>query len=218
MLAGYDDEVAYLSDTGFEELQTTSSSTSPRRGTGPSRLPARRADGHRRPTPTRSHDPQLRPPRAIARNARQMLEPRWASIEGLPALRRFAAEVGGWPESSGLAMVGAVLLPGDRAPRDRRRQLPAHVLALPRGGGRDEAAIAGAAAAEWTQLAASLLAASEAETAGARAVAADRRAGRSHPRDRGAPVAGARYVAAGGRVGSSADVAARRRAYGRLVG
>ena len=35
--------------------------------------------------------------RAIERNARQMLEPPLGEYEGLPALRRFAAEVGDWP-------------------------------------------------------------------------------------------------------------------------
>src|SRR5262249_8352443 len=39
-------------------------------------------------------------PRAIARAASQMLEPPLGDFEGLPAVRRFAAEVGAWPETA----------------------------------------------------------------------------------------------------------------------
>ena len=141
VLAGYDDEVAYLSDTGFEELQTTAAREPrpgpPRQAPG---VPARRPHAHGRRGRPSSRDVRAAPARAIERNARQMIEPPLGEYEGLPALRRFAAEVGDWPQRArGLAVVRALLLPGDRAPRNRRRQLPAHVLALPRGGGRREA-------------------------------------------------------------------------------
>ncbi|HET8593138.1 MAG TPA: DUF4872 domain-containing protein, partial [Solirubrobacterales bacterium] len=39
-------------------------------------------------------------PRAIERAAKQMLEPSLGEYEGLPALRRFAAEVGDWPDAT----------------------------------------------------------------------------------------------------------------------
>jgi hypothetical protein len=39
-------------------------------------------------------------PRAIERAAKQMLEPPLGDFEGLPAMRRFAAEVGDWPEAA----------------------------------------------------------------------------------------------------------------------
>ncbi len=119
VLAGYDDEVAYLSDTAFDELQTTRlenlAARPPRQPPG---VPARRPDADRARPGARS--PTRAPPRraAIERNARQMLEPAMGEFEGLPALRRFAAEVGEWPRAARrLAVVGALLLPGDRAPR-----------------------------------------------------------------------------------------------------
>ena len=135
VLAGYDDEVAYLSDTGFEELQTTRLEHlrrgAPRHSPG---VPARRPDGHGA-RPRRAHDPRAAAPAAIDRNAAQMIEPAMGEARG-PAgaapLRRRGGRVAG--RARGLAVVGALLLPGDRAPRHRRRQLPAHVLALPRRG------------------------------------------------------------------------------------
>ena len=39
-------------------------------------------------------------PGAIARCARGMLEPELGDFQGLPALRRFASEVGAWPEEA----------------------------------------------------------------------------------------------------------------------
>jgi hypothetical protein len=97
VLAGYDDERAYLSDTGFEELQTSRLE---------SLAEARHADnpifplaGHAFHLPEGGELPDLRAaiPRAVARNARQMLEPPLGEYEGLPALRRFAADVAAWP-------------------------------------------------------------------------------------------------------------------------
>src|SRR6266511_4056583 len=83
VLAGYDHDVAYLSDTAFEELQTTKLEN----------------------LATARHAPARRRDRRLARGDRR------------------------------LAMVRALQLPGDRAARDGRRQLPADVRALPRGGG-----------------------------------------------------------------------------------
>ncbi len=80
---------------------------------------------------------------AVERNARQMLEPALGDYEGLPALRRFAAEVGRLAgRARRLAVVRALRLPGDRAPGNGRRQLPADVLAVP-GRGRQPARRAG---------------------------------------------------------------------------
>ena len=46
-----------------------------------------------------------------------MLEPELGDFQGLPALRRFAAEVGAWPEEAeDSRWCAAVPLPGDRAP------------------------------------------------------------------------------------------------------
>lgn len=98
ILAGYDEEVAYLSDTGFVELQTTRLENLAKARHG--NLPIFPLAGHMLTVPDGASlaDPRAAAPAAIARNARQMIEPALGEYEGLPALRRFAAEVGDWPE------------------------------------------------------------------------------------------------------------------------
>jgi hypothetical protein len=75
VLAGYDDELAYLSDTGFEELQTTrlESLAEARHGDHPVFPLA----GHMFHLPDAEELLDLRAaiPRAVARGARQMIEP-----------------------------------------------------------------------------------------------------------------------------------------------
>ena len=98
ILAGYDDELAYLSDTSFEELQTTrlSSLAEARHG----QHPVFPLAGHMFTLPPEAElsDPVAAAPQAIDRNARQMIDsPSLGEFEGLAALRRFAAEVGEWP-------------------------------------------------------------------------------------------------------------------------
>lgn len=97
VLAGYDDQVAYLSDTGFEELQTTQLAHLAEARHG--RHPVFPLDGHMFsvPDPEALVDPSFAAPTAIDRNARQMIEPAMGEYEGLPALRRFAAELEDWP-------------------------------------------------------------------------------------------------------------------------
>ena len=100
VLAGYDSEDAYLSDTGFEELQTTSLESLARARHG--RHPIFPLDGHMFTVPEAAavRDLSAAAPEAIARCARGMLEPDLGDFQGLPALRRFAAEVGDWPEAA----------------------------------------------------------------------------------------------------------------------
>jgi butirosin biosynthesis protein H-like/uncharacterized protein DUF4872 len=97
VLAGFDSDVAYLSDTGFEELQTTSLD---------SLAEARHAQ---HPVfPLAGHmftvgdldgfEPAAAIPAAVEMCAKRMIEPQLGEYEGLPGLRRFAAEVGRWPE------------------------------------------------------------------------------------------------------------------------
>jgi butirosin biosynthesis protein H-like/uncharacterized protein DUF4872 len=98
VIAGYDDEVAYLSDTGFEELQTTRLEN----------LAEARHSQH--PAfPLRGHmfyvgegielaDPRKAIPRAIEQAAGEMLEPEFGEYGGIAALERLATEVGHWPE------------------------------------------------------------------------------------------------------------------------
>jgi hypothetical protein len=45
-------------------------------------------------------DPRFAAPAAIERAVKQMLEPKMAPFAGLPALERFAAEVGHWPDQT----------------------------------------------------------------------------------------------------------------------
>ncbi len=165
VLAGYDEEVAYLSDTGFEELQTTrlENLAEARHGEHPIFPLA----GHMVALTPGAElvDPRHAAPAAIARNVRQMLEPQLGEYEGLPALRRFAAEVGEWP--------GAI--------EDWRWSARFCYQVIERRGtgggafrlmysrflaelGRGEAALAELAAARWSELAALLLAASEVGT------------------------------------------------------
>ena len=99
ILAGYDDEVAYLSDTAFEELQTTrlENLATARHES----LPMFPLDGHMFSVPEGADFADIREAasRAIERGAKAMLEPELGEFQGLPALRRFAAEVGNWPEA-----------------------------------------------------------------------------------------------------------------------
>ena len=100
VLAGYDAEVAYLSDTSFEELQTTRLESLARARHG--KHPLFPLEGHMFTMPEGAElgDVREASAEAIARNAKQMLDPPLGEYEGLPALRRFAAEVGDWPQGA----------------------------------------------------------------------------------------------------------------------
>ena len=164
VLAGFDDELAYLSDTGFEELQTTrlESLARARHGTRPI-FPL---DGHMFTLPGDGPlpDPRAAAPAAIERNARQMVDPPLGDFEGLPALRRFAAEVGSWPREiedwRWAARFGYQVIERRGTGGGNFRLMYAHFLAELE---RPEAELAAEAARHWTALAAALQAASEAE-------------------------------------------------------
>src|SRR4051794_9420515 len=99
VLAGYDSEVAHLSDTGFADLQTTRLESLARaRHSG---HPAYPLEGHMFTVGEEIYRAQLEAavPRAIARAASEMLEPPFGPFAGLPALERLAAEAGSWPEA-----------------------------------------------------------------------------------------------------------------------
>ena len=100
VLAGYDSELAYLSDTSFEDLQTTRLESLRRARHG--RHPIFPLDGHMFSVPEDAEigDLSAAAPAAIARCARGMLEPELGELQGLPALRRLAAEVGSWPQDA----------------------------------------------------------------------------------------------------------------------
>jgi hypothetical protein len=100
ILAGYDDEVAYLSDTAFEELQTTSleSLREARHGNHP----AFALEGHAftvAETPTLD-DLRGAIPAAIERAAKGMLASEWGDFAGIGAVRRLAEEAPNWPRDA----------------------------------------------------------------------------------------------------------------------
>ncbi len=97
VLAGYDDELAYLSDTAFAELQVTRLEHLRRARHGDH--PALALEGHMFTAsgPVDAADLRSAAERAMRQNARQMIDPPLGEYEGLPALRRFASEVGEWP-------------------------------------------------------------------------------------------------------------------------
>jgi butirosin biosynthesis protein H-like/uncharacterized protein DUF4872 len=102
VLAGYDDELAWLSDTSFEDLQTTSLSSL--KEARHSKVPVFPLDGHvidlPQGTELSREDLLAHAPKAIERAAKEMLEPAWGEYQGLPALRKLADEVGSWPEAA----------------------------------------------------------------------------------------------------------------------
>ncbi len=99
VLAGYDEEVARLSDTAFEELQTTRLENLARaRHSG---HPAYPLEGHMFTVGGEVDRAALEAavPRAIERAVNEMLEPPFGEFAGVPALERLAAEAGFWPEA-----------------------------------------------------------------------------------------------------------------------
>jgi hypothetical protein len=102
VLAGYDVDSSYLSDTGFEELQTTALENLAK--ARHSKQPVFQLEGHVVDLPEGAEldAERLREavPAAVAMAAKEMLEPTMGEYQGVPALERFAAEVGGWPDSA----------------------------------------------------------------------------------------------------------------------
>jgi hypothetical protein len=100
VLAGYDDEVAYLSDTGFEELQTTRLENLAK--ARHAKHPWFPLEGHmlHKPGDEEIGDLSGAIPAAVGRAVKEMIEPAMGEFQGLPALRRFADEVGDWPDAA----------------------------------------------------------------------------------------------------------------------
>jgi len=164
VLAGYDDELTYLSDTAFEELQTTALPNLAR--ARHSQHPVFPLAGHMFVAAggLESFDPLAAAPAAIAAAATRMLEPPMGEFEGVPALRRFAAEVGSWPELLDdwvwTARFAYQVIERRGTGGGNFRPMYARFLAEC---GRDEGTVAATAGDAWSALATSLLAASEAE-------------------------------------------------------
>ena len=167
VLTGYDDEHAYVADTGFEEIQRTS-----RAGLEKARFaqhPFYPLSGHMVDLPPGTEIEieglRERAPEAIAAAAKLMHEPALGDFEGLPALRKFAAEVGSWPEAATdwqwCARFNYQVIERRGTGGGNFRAMYSRFLA--EVGRDDEAALCAAASAEWTHLAEALFAASESD-------------------------------------------------------
>jgi len=164
VLAGYDDEVAHLSDTAFEELQTTRLENLARaRHSG---HPAYPLEGHMF-TVAEAIDREAliaAVPRAIERAVSEMLDPPFGEFAGVPALERLAAEAGSWPDEvddwQWCARFAYQVIERRGTGGGCFRLMYARFL---EEAGRDEAPLAAEAAARWTELAEAFKAASENE-------------------------------------------------------
>ena len=162
VLAGYDDEVAYLSDTAFEELQTTRLENLAK--ARHESLPVFPLDGHMFTVAAGAElgDPRAAAPAAIESCARRMIDPPMGDFEGLPALRRFAAEVGDWPEAAEdwqwCARFNYQVIERRGTGGGNFRAMYSRFLAE---AGYSESELAAEASACWTELAEALHAASE---------------------------------------------------------
>jgi Butirosin biosynthesis protein H, N-terminal/Domain of unknown function (DUF4872) len=166
VLAGYDSEAAQLSDTGFEELQTTRLENLARaRHSG---HPAYPLEGHMFTVSGEVDRAALEAavPGAIARAASEMLEPPFGEFGGVPALERLAAEAGSWPEAvddwQWCARFAYQVIERRGTGGGCFRLMYARFL---EEAGREEAPLAAEAAARWTELAEAFKAASESEDA-----------------------------------------------------
>src|SRR4051794_40510021 len=164
VLAGYDAEVAHLSDTGFEQLQTTRLENLARaRHSG---HPAYPLEGHMFTVAEEIERAQLEAavPRAIERAATEMLEPPFGPFGGIPAMERLAAEAGSWPEAvedwRWCARFAYQVIERRGTGGGCFRLMYSRFL---EEAGRGEAPLAAAAAARWSELAEAFKAASESD-------------------------------------------------------
>ena len=166
VLAGYDEEVAHLSDTGFEELQTTALESLDRARHG--EHPAYPLAGHMFTTSEAIDAGRLREaiPAAIERAAKAMTEPEFREFSGLDAVHRLAAEAGSWPEAAEdwkwCARFGYQVIERRGTGGGCFRLMYSRFL---EEAGRAEAPLAAGAAARWTELANAFQIASEPDEA-----------------------------------------------------
>jgi hypothetical protein len=164
VLAGYDEEFAYLSDTGFEELQTTRLENLDRARY--SSHPAYPLSGQMF-TVSAALDPgQLRGAisAAIERAAKAMLASEFGEFAGLGAVRRLGDEAGAWPEIAEdwrwCARFGYQVIERRGTGGGAFRLMYSRFL---EEAGRPQASLALQAAERWTDLAGAFHAASERE-------------------------------------------------------
>ena len=165
VLAGYDETEALLSDTGFEELQRAGLENLARARF--SRHPVYPLQGHLFTVAGEVDRDSLLAaiPGAVERAAREMLEPTFGEIAGMPAVRRLAAEVASWPETAPdwqwCARFGYQVIEKRGTGGGNFRLMYSRFL---EEAGYEEAPLAARAAALWTALSAAFLEASESET------------------------------------------------------
>ena len=165
VLAGYDEEFAHLSDTGFEQLQTTTRHEDLDRARH-SQHPAYPLSGHMFTASGAVSEEQLRDaiPAAIERAATAMVEPEFREFSGLGAVERLAEEAGSWPEAAEdwqwCARFGYQVIERRGTGGGAFRLMYSRFL---EEAGRPEAPLAADAAARWTELAEDFRAASESE-------------------------------------------------------
>jgi hypothetical protein len=163
VLAGYDEERVHLSDTGFEQLQTTTAIEDLDRARH-SQHPAYPLAGHMFTAAGAVSEEQLRAaiPAAIERAAKAMVEPEFREFSGLGAVDRLAAEAGSWPEVAEdwqwCARFGYQVVERRGTGGGAFRLMYSRFL---EEAGRPEAPLAAKAAARWTELAGAFRAASE---------------------------------------------------------
>lgn len=167
ILAGYDERVAYLSDTGFEELQETALENLER--ARHSVHPAYPLAGHMFTVAGEVSAERLREavPAAIAMAVRGMLDPEFPGFSGLDAVRRLAEEIGSWPERAPdwqwCARFGYQVIERRGTGGGAFRLMYSRFL--DEVGRPEEAELAASAAAAWTELAGALEQASESDEA-----------------------------------------------------
>src|SRR5262245_13660256 len=165
VLAGYDEEFAHLSDTGFEELQMTTRLEDLDKARH-SQHPAYPLAGHMFTASGTVSQEQLRAaiPAAIGRAAKAMVEPEFRDFSGLDAVNRLAEEAGAWPEVAEdwqwCARFGYQVIERRGTGGGAFRLMYSRFL---EEAGRPEAALAADAAARWTELAEDFRAASESD-------------------------------------------------------
>ncbi|HWB70242.1 MAG TPA: BtrH N-terminal domain-containing protein [Solirubrobacterales bacterium] len=165
VLAGYDEEFAYLSDTAFEDLQRTGLGNLSR--ARHSKHPAFPLEGHMFTVAEEVDRAALEGaiPAAIDRAAAEMLDPPFGEYGGVPALERLAGEAGSWPEAVGdwqwCARFAYQVIERRGTGGGCFRRMYSRFLE--EAGREDEARLAAAAASAWTELAGAFRAASESE-------------------------------------------------------